>query len=401
VTTVAGARQSAARGRAPSHLHADVMMAKTKPLVAILFTSPHLAYAPTVLNLYAALAACCDVHLIAFSPSDVPRVTTIPVRYVECSGKTLEYRKWQVLQVLRRCGCSKSPIETYGQFVAFHRIREAMAGIDYDHVIAVDFEALWIAQSLSVQNVHFLSLEITPSPFERKVDKQRIQSVIIQREDRFLHVFNGIPHRVFLVQNAPRYVPIDVPTDRRQCTLLFAGTAVRGFGIHLALNFVQHMSQCTVYIKGRVPRDVLEDIYCHYNEPYYEGRIVIDEEYVAEADITDFIKRFRIGLCFYDLRYPEINTFNYVTAPSGKLFKYFAAGVPVIGSDIPGLSYVREFQAGVLLSDYSARSIQAAMDQIESDYDRYVANSLRAAQAFDFDTMVHPFIDYLLNGGCR
>jgi glycosyltransferase involved in cell wall biosynthesis len=86
----------------------------------------------------------------------------------------------------------------------------------------------------------------------------------------------------------------------------------------------------------------------------------------------------------YDFDHIPRNDFNYLSCPSGKLFNYYAAGLPVLGSDILGLSSAREFNAGILISDLSARSILQAILEIENGYGQLSRNCVRAALHFDF-----------------
>lgn len=105
-----------------------------------------------------------------------------------------------------------------------------------------------------------------------------------------------------------------------------------------------------------------------------------------------------MGFCFYDLNHTdETTSFNFISVPSGKLFNYYAAGVPVIGSDLLGLKSVKDFQVGILLKNISTENIAIAMESIASQHRRFSENCLAAAAYFDFDTAVEPFKSYLLN----
>ncbi|HEX6160189.1 MAG TPA: hypothetical protein VF111_08495, partial [Thermoanaerobaculia bacterium] len=90
------------------------------------------------------------------------------------------------------------------------------------------------------------------------------------------------------------------------------------------------------------------------------------------------------GFCFYDFNILARDDFNYVSCPSGKLFNYLAAGVPVIGSDVLGLQPVREKGCGVLLPDPTPHAIAEAIAMIEADRDGYRARCLAASVDFDF-----------------
>ena len=40
---------------------------------------------------------------------------------------------------------------------------------------------------------------------------------------------------------------------------------------------------------------------------------------------------------------PHMNTYNYKSAPYGKMFAYLAAGVPAIGNNLEGLNVIEDF----------------------------------------------------------
>jgi glycosyltransferase involved in cell wall biosynthesis len=344
--------------------------------------------------LYHILSDRAEIEVFAFEPAKIIPLPFINIQYIKVIDFRFEYKSFRFL---KKWKLTDFPFEDYKIYLKVKRMKEALQKKIYNHIIVVDFESLWMAQIFNLKHIHFLSLEIGDNSFEKLVNKKEIKSVLIQRQDRYDYVFGKIKHQTFIVQNTPIFKDIKIPENRDKKKFLFAGTAMSKHGIHFALNFIARQTDCTLYIKGKMIPETYRHILAHYNELYFEGRLILDESYTPEEDITDFIKNFRIGFCFYDMRYPESNNFNYTTAPSGKLFKYFAAGVPVIASDLPGLSYVSEYQAGVLISDYSSKSIKTAIDQIEENYDFYVQNCLKAAQDFSFDKHIQPFVDFLLN----
>jgi len=362
--------------------------------ICILAPFEHLAYSPTILNLYDMLSENFDVEIIAVESKIFSRLEDRKVHYLSFKKKSIEKIYYKLF---KKTSDIASKAKDYTEFISLNRVGKIAQKQKYDIFIAVDFEALWIAQQNKFSNIHFLSLELTYSPFEERCDKKNLKSVFIQRQDRYDYLFKGIEHKTFLVQNAPTFTNIAIPTNRDKNLLLFCGTASRGFGAPLVLNFLEKYKDFSTHFKGTVYEEIRTQIYTQHSDTFYEGRIILDSEYTAEKDMMDFIKKFRIGFCFYDMRYPEFNNFNYQTAPSGKLFKYLAAGVPVIGSDIAGLSYIKEFQAGILLEKPTAENIKKAIDIIEENYDFYVANCLKIARQFSFAENVKPYIDFLKN----
>ena len=133
-------------------------------------------------------------------------------------------------------------------------------------------------------------------------------------------------------------------------------------------------------------------------ESYSNSKELLSIITILEQDeIVEYLSQFYLGFCFYDLSCTNATTrFNFVSVPSGKLFNYYAAGVPVIGCDLLGLKSAKEFQAGVLLEHISAENITRAMKTIDEEYDFYHQNCYKAAEHFDFDRALQPFKAYLI-----
>ena len=366
----------------------------SKQRVCIIFPYEHLAYSPTILNLYDLLTVDFEVTIISVESIIFSRLQDRKVHYLSYKKKSAEKLYYKIFKKIN--GLAKSA-KNYKEYGMLNQVGKLAKKEKYDIYIAVDFEALWIAQQHKFPNIHFLSLELAHSPYEERCDKDNLKSVFIQRQDRYDYVFKEVKHPTFFVQNAPTFIPIQLPKRDAKNTLLFCGTASRGFGAPIALNFIEKFKDYKIYFKGTVYEEIRNQIYTQYSDAHYEGNIILDSTYTNEKDMLNFIKNFHIGLCFYDTRYKEFDNFNYWTAPSGKLFKYLAAGVPVIGSDIAGLSYIKEYQAGILLEKPTAENIKKAIDTIESNYDFYVQNALTIAEKFSFAENVEPYIKFLKN----
>jgi glycosyltransferase involved in cell wall biosynthesis len=133
-----------------------------------------------------------------------------------------------------------------------------------------------------------------------------------------------------------------------------------------------------------------------YRHLFENNIVTIDEQYTNQEEIVPYLSGFDIGFCLYDFNRISKNDFNYVTVPAGKLFNYYAAGIPVIGVDIPGMQSVKDFQAGILLDSPSSSNIKDAIIKISEDYAFYSANCLKAAEHFDFQKAVQPYRIFLL-----
>lgn len=278
-------------------------------------------------------------------------------------------------------------------FYDFKFIRKYLTVNSPNFIIAVDFKNLFYAQILD-KRVELVSLEIVPDDaFYSKCDFSNINSVIIQTRERYEHLFKDREFKTFFIQNAPIYTCPSLNYNRTG--LVYCGTAQDQFGFYHCLDFLRKFPEYTLNVKGAVlPKDRAK-IETDYQDLILSERLMIDDEYLDDVDVVDYLRRFRIGFCFYNFKLKWINNFNYRSAPSGKMFKYIAAGVPVVGQRILGLKSIEEFDCGVLINDLKPASIKEAVEKIEANFNYYSQNCLRAAAHYSFDKTTAPFIDYL------
>lgn len=369
--------------------------------IAIIFTDKWLAYSPTTLGIYDALKQKgCNVRIFAGTQAEEFRrnigrdIEIVHDNHDRFLGfRNLADRiKRRITRPFRNG--KQSPQSDYGHFVLFDN---ALRRFNPDEIIAVDSRALVIAQhSFPQKKINLLSLEIREAdPYRAMVSIDRISRVIIQSEVRLKHLINGAKIKPFFVQNSPTFEPFDLNTTDRK-GLVFCGTATEGFGI---LSCARFLSDCTEYqltVKGAVLEPVMQYVQVIFPELLRERRLVIDTDYLEMPQLLPYLRKFRIGFCFYDTRFPFYDCFNYQTAPSGKMFAYFASGVPVIGTRLPGLKPIEDFNAGVLIENLEVSTIKRAIATIEADYHAYAHNCLKAAERFSFDRSIAPFVDDLM-----
>jgi len=372
--------------------------------VAIVFPGVHLAYSPTTLGIYDSLkkhGVVVAILTVTQHPTfarDVGRnvvmVDQKPMRLGRL--RNLAYRIKR--RAARLAGTKAAWLDrSLGDYFQFLMFDKALRRFAPDEIIAVDLLALAIVQhSLPQVPVNFVSLEI-PEPGEQKeqVVEQRISRLIIQSQARLEYLFNGAKPKTFFVQNAPTFRPFALQTSNRM-GLVFCGTAWEGFGIFSCLKFLSVNPKYHLTVKGAVYPYIQQYIKVIFPELLSEERLKIDTNYLEMDALIEFLKAFRIGFCFYDTRFDFFDRFNYHTVPSGKMFTYLASGVPVICNNLPGLRIVEEFGAGVLIEDLDAGSILSAIQKIETNYDYYAQNCLKAAAHFSFEESLQPFIDELL-----
>ena len=371
-----------------------------KKKVTILFNGIHLAYSPTVIGLYDLLSKQFDVVIIAESPSnsDFKRLTNRKVIYRERLSNKNRLRFYRRLFDLRSIFDPEIAALKRMRFHTdliydFTLVRKTLAAESPDFIIAVDFRYLFYAQVLE-KKVEFLSLEIVPNDeFYERCDLENINSVVIQTKERYEHLFKDREYKTFLVQNAPVFTK---PENRpHRSGLVYCGTAWNPFGFFHCLEFLRAFPEYTLNVKGALPSEARAKMETDYQDLIGSERLIFDSDYLDDGAVVDYLRQFKTGFCFYNFELEWINNFNYRSAPSGKMFKYLAAGVPVVGQDILGLKPVEEFDCGVLIKDLEPATIKKAVEKIDERFDYYSQNALKAAAHYSFDKTTKPFIDYL------
>lgn len=379
-----------------------------KQKVSIFFPNHHLAYSPTTIHLYDALAPFFDVQIIAPYPSKFnnKELPGYQVNYFDDKAPSLGMKLWalflfvwyKLIQYKRNGSYVYSYARLKDLLKYEHLFKKAHSNKEsYGHIIAVDMIFLKLATKYFKQ-VHFVSLELVDEllPMLATIPDSKFGSVIIQSEDRYEYLFKGRNLRLFLVQNAPVFEPKTFHKTFRDGRILFNGTASKFFGVFDFLNFLQAMGgKYRGLIKGNVSEEIRTEVNEKYGQLLSEGILEIDDSYTDSNELLDYIGAFEMGICFYNTDLIQENRFNYLTAPSGKMFNYLAAGVPVIGANLPGLKLLESNGCGVLVEDYSAESIEKAVLQIRDRYETYRTNCEVAARKYSFDVMVKPFTDYL------
>lgn len=372
-----------------------------KKKLTILFGDVFLSYSPSVLGLYDLLVHDFDVTIVSRSPKffDDHAVTDRkvvfikqPVSYLARLLKLVPYYLSSLFDTdVRRLRKVRFSIST---FCEFRFIRAFLASENPDFIIAVDPKNLFITQLLE-KRVEFLSLEIAPNdPFFAACDLRNVNSVIIQTKERYEYLFGDKDFKAFYIQNAPVYIPSKGVLPRKG--LVYCGTAWDRFGFYHCLEFLKQYPSYTMNVRGAMLADDKIRVTREYGDLLESGRLSIDDEYLDERALNSYLERFSVGFSLYNFELKEVDHFNYHSAPSGKMFKYFAAGVPVIALKSIGAKPVEEFDCGVLIDDLKPESIKRAIDKIEANLRYYSQNCLRAAQHYSFDKTAEPFVKYLL-----
>ncbi len=376
---------------------------ENKKKILILFEGQHLAFSPTIKQLYDILSKENSVTVLAQTSESFikEKLTGCEVIYYKVIRKkpTFIYKFYYFLLTFFDAQVSllrKNGIKFPEYFYRYRLTKKIIQEGGYDRIIATDIKNLFYC-TLFNKKADFVSLELGPGEnLLPLINTKLINCVIIQSKERLDYLFPQQHLKTFYIQNAPVYKEMNIPPVKKG--LLYGGTAWEPFGFYHCLTYLREYKEETLTVQGAVPLADRNRINKSYKNLLDEQRLIINESYIDNDEVVNYFARFEIGICFYNFEIDWINHFNYLSAPSGKVFKYLAAGLPVLAVDIPGFQFVKEFECGALVKNLETKTIHAAILQIRSNYETYSANALRAAKHFSFDKAVLPYLDFVRTG---
>ena len=358
-------------------------MSKDKSIL-IVFPDEWLQYSPSVLNLY---QCCNEKHYTKLIYVDnnrfnndglVDHYSNIKIGKTAAYiwRKTLGYKFYKVIRLIFK--------------LLFIKLFDRR----YDTVIAIDSSGYFATKLFFRQTIYF-SLETEKDVFYKWSVALGINTLLIQSKERKDFMI-GDNHsiNVFYLQNAPilntsikRY---QGPKEKR---ILYMGNIEFGYGLEHFIDCVKDLDdEYTLTLKGIKNEKYFNWLQERFKSLIDSGKLKFDFNYVEQSKIIEFVSYYYIGITGYDLELAK-QSFNYFSSPAGKLFNYYAAGVPVIGIDIVGLKSVKDFNAGVLIEAVTIENIRNAIKQIETNYEEQSSNCIKASQIFDFKKGFETFIN--------
>lgn len=365
--------------------------APVKKKIGILFPDESISYTPSVTLLTEELSRVYSVEVICFDNGN---------HFME------DYYTDPRYQIIRTDCALLKPFYRYGLHKPIHLfiLMLVLGEKKYDEIICVDSVAL-AAGTLLNKKVHFLSLEIKTDIYFRLSNLRKIASLLIQTEAREKFLFpKGHAGRTFYLPNAPVYatefIKKKVNSDDT-VRLIYFGSIRPEHGVLKVIEFMKTLNNRHRYqltLKGTLQKAFRSQLMNSCSKLIKQGKLKIDSTYIKDEDVSRYLGQFHIGFCFYDFDLiNQKNDYNYYTSPSGKVFNYYNAGVPVIGDNIQGLKSVSDFNAGILLDRVSPEGIGLAVGTILKNYDNHSANARKAAAFFDFRKAASFFKTFLNN----
>lgn len=256
----------------------------------------------------------------------------------------------------------------------------------------------FLAGRLLGKQPYYLSLEVVRDGWFRLVRRLGIRHVLIQTKERYDWLFGDEPVPYSILPNAPIVDAIEAGAAPGS-DLIYFGYVSAEHGVESCIDALHELpDRSRLTIKGPAHDRYRESLQAKYRSFLASGRLTLDMSYLEPGEVVPYLRRFGAGFCFYDFSVIARDDFNYVSCPSGKLFNYLAAGVPVIGSDVLGLQVVREKRCGVLLTEPAPRTIAEAIAAIEADREGYRRRCLTAGAEYDFRKHFDRFFETVIAG---
>ncbi len=355
--------------------------------VLILFPDTWLSYSPSIINLTKVMIeGGWQVTVIAVHDGSFHKTTEINVSYIVPTRVT---RK--LVGVLK--------LFSIYRFVALSVKIFKLRNHEFDLVIGVDSLGYLIAR-LFFENPVYYSLHIRKVLSTYLCKKLRIERMIIQTSERLDITVKNMgysPADVWFIQNSPileRPWLSPIRHHQRKFKLVYFGNVAKNtYGIENCIETLHYVpDDVTLTLKGPLSARYRNELEDSYGKFISMGRLTFDSEYIAQDKVIGWLKGFDLGFCFYDEEEIRRGNPNIISAPSGKLFNYLAASVPVIGSKISGLQILSEFGAGILLDGQDPKKIGAAVSEIRSSYETFSLGCKQAAMKNDFRVMAESFL---------
>lgn len=103
-----------------------------------------------------------------------------------------------------------------------------------------------------------------------------------------------------------------------------------------------------------------------------KGKVFFSTRPVSNETLDELVASASIGIALYSIEILGYRA-TYMGLAAGKIGNYLKCGVPVVATRVPSLTYLEEYQCGVLIDDLS--EIPKALQTIHENYAKYSENA--------------------------
>ncbi|MGP1579440.1 MAG: hypothetical protein ACTTH5_00215 [Wolinella sp.] len=354
--------------------------------VLIVFPDSWIKFAPSVLNFAEMLRVNNFESVVLFYSSGDFATDELPFCHKAAVLGRLADRLLSKLRIIKAV---KLFLLVY-HAIKLRREHNFIGAVGYDDI---GYCCTWL---LGLKSLYF-SLEVNRTLCNRIIFSCSNPWLIIQSRERKDYLAPKLADdRVMYIQNSP-IVPKEVFENltskdfHSRRGLIYFGLLKQEHEVESCIDLAYRSNE-PITIKYFVANGSLKDLQYvkHLKERYKDliqkGRVIFDDSYIAQDRITDYLSNFRIGLGLY-LQSIINSSFNYASSPSGKVFNYLTAGIPVIVNDTIGFHFVSDYQVGIQVANTDSDEILEAINTIEERYDFYAHNALEIGERIAYNTM--------------
>ncbi len=129
-------------------------------------------------------------------------------------------------------------------------------------------------------------------------------------------------------------------------------------------------------------------------EDFLKRHKVIFLPYIESPNHLYITKQAYIGLLPYKAeKIAHLSVLNAVFCAPNKIYEYAAFGIPMIGSEVPGLSHLFwKYECGIPVKNGDKEGILKAIECIEDNYSQYASHSLMFYEHDNYDEIVENII---------
>jgi len=196
---------------------------REKEHVIILFHGEHIAYSPTLIQLYDELAKTYEVTVtaeypVSFNNQKLANRNVLYHRHYHVKTRYFYLMLFPVFALFNKEAryFLKNKINYKEYFFRFRFIKKQLKKRDYKRVISVDIMNLLFCSVLK-RKTDFLSLELCiDEQVLPLVDTTYMNCVLIQSKERYEYLFKDKVFKTFYVQNAPSFVEIGLKKNKKE-----------------------------------------------------------------------------------------------------------------------------------------------------------------------------------------
>jgi hypothetical protein len=365
--------------------------------IILIFPDFNLSYSPTTLNLFNFFKnKGIDISVVSIEPKSekFKKIDDNKIYYVKRISlfeKLLVSLKYFLLFFFSK-ELKYGRYRYKRQYNLFKFINENKLIKDNSIIITVDADTYcFFRRNYTHNKIIFLSLEIVENDnLISFIQENPPYFSIFQSEIRYKYYFsnNNKENKWFLLPNSPCYFDFYKMKNTYRKGYVYSGAAIDEFGFKSIIQLsLEKLSQPLIIKSYNVNEGKI-------NFKYNQNNIILKNEYLNEFELINFLNSCRIGFCLYDSKFPSIRKFNYRTAPSGKLYTYIMAGLPIICTNQEAFNFIVEQKCGVMIDEISTENLLNAIKEIEENYDYYVENCYKVSKDYDFNKYSELIFNY-------